>query len=233
MRFEFRRFLFLASAVISFTSSASADLLFDNSTTDLLYRFNPGTREVGDQIQLASAGALTTFAFEFYGTNSLSPGNLAFSGAVEARVAIYLMDGPLFNGENTPGSPLYVSSWSTIPGPTIRNTFVYQAGQDFPAGGLLIPSTNITWSVQFRGMGPTDEVGVDIYSTPTVGKDYADYWQYDPSLGGGVGGWLLETNVVPVDFAARFQGTIPEPSIISLAVVGGAVMLIAGRRRKA
>jgi hypothetical protein len=201
-------------------------LLFDNSTTDLLYRFNPGTQEVGDQILLSHAGYLTNFAFEFYGTNTASPGNLAFAGSVEAQVKIYLMDGPLFNGENTPGSPLYVSDWSPIGSPTIRNTFVYEAGSDFPIGGLLIPATNITWSVQFRGMGATDEVGVDIYSAPTVGQDFPDYWRLDSSKG-----WVLETNVVPVDFAARFQGTIPEPSVFALAIVGGAVMLIAGRRR--
>jgi hypothetical protein len=228
MRCEFRRILFLSLTLLTLAFSASADLLFDNSTTDLKYRFNPGTQEVGDQIVLADSGFLTQFRFEYYGTNTLSPDNLAFAGNVEAQVKFYLMDGPLFNGENSPGTPRYTSGWSAI-GPTVRNTLIYSAGLDFPTEGLLISTTNLTWSVQFRGMGATDEVGVDIYSPATVGKDFPDYWRFDTQLSH----WILETNVVAMDFAARFQGTIPEPSVISLAVVGGVVMLIAGRRRRA
>jgi len=231
MHSEIRKILFLSSAVLTLAYSASADLLFDNSTTDLKYRFNPGTQEVGDQIQLAHAGYLTNFAFEFYGTNSLSPGNLAFAGNVEAQVKIYLMDGPLFNGENSPGKAIYTSGWSLIGPPTSRDTLIYSAGigLDFEAGGLLIDTTNITWSVQFRSLGATDEVGVDIYSPPTVGGSLSDYWRYDSDLST----WILETNSVPMNFAAKFQGTIPEPSVVGLAIVGGAVMLIAGRKRSA
>ena len=227
MRSEFRRFLFLSSAVLTLAFSASADTLFDNTKTDLGYRFNPGTQEVGDQIILSSSGFLTGFTFEFYGTNTLSPGNGAFAGIVEARVKIYLMDGPLFNGNNTPGTPLYTGDWTAI-GPTPRATLDFTAGTDFPAQGLLIPTTSITWSVQFRGLGATDEAGVDLYSPPTVGQDFPDYWRFDNQLSG----WILETNAVPADFAAKFIGTIPEPSIFSLAILGGVVMMISGRKRK-
>jgi hypothetical protein len=227
MRSEFRRFLFISSAALTLAFSTSADDLFKNTTTDLNYRFNPGTQEVGDQIVLSHVGYLTNFAFEFYGTNTLSPGNSVFAGPVEARVQIYLMNGPLFNGIITPGRALFTSDWTAI-GPTPRSTLAFTAGTDFPAAGLLLETTDITWSVQFRGMGATDQVGVDLYSPATVGQDYPDYWRYDT----GLNGWILETNVVSADFAARFQGTIPEPSVVSLAIVGGVVMLAASRKRK-
>ena len=225
MRSEFRKILFVTSAAMVLAFTAPADTLFDNSTTDLNYRLNPGTQQVGDQIKLLSSGYLTNFAFEYYGTNTANPANTSFAGTVQAQVSIYLMDGPLFNGYATPGKQIYFSSWFTI-NPTSRATLVYTAGIDFAPGGLLIPSTDITWAVQFRGMGATDTVGVDVYSAPTVGQDFPDYWRNTGS------GWVLETNAVPVDFAAKFQGTIPEPSVVSLAIVGGVVMMIAGRKRK-
>jgi len=191
--------------------SASADTLFDNTMTDLNYRFNPGTQEVGDQILLSHTAFLTNFAFEFYGTNTLSAGSLTFAGNVEVRVKIYQMDGPLFNGYNSPGTPLYTGDWIVI-GATPRNTMVFTANGDFPTEGLPIPTTNITWSVQFRGLGAGDEAGVDLYSPSTVGQVFPDYWKYDEQLKG----WILETNSVAVDFAARLQGTIPEPSPLFL-----------------
>jgi len=226
MRSEIRRFLLISSAAMAMSFSASADTLFQNTTGDLTNRFSPGLFEVGDQIHLTHVGFITNFSFEFYGLSS----GLTFAGPVEAQVKIYLMDGPLFNGENSPGTLLYTSGFSAIPGPTERSTFIYTAGADFPAQGLLISSTNITWSLQFRGMGTGDELGVDLYSPPTVGQDFPDYWR---NTGVGLNPWVLETNAVAVDFAAQFQGTIPEPSVFALGVVGGLVMLVSGRKRKA
>jgi hypothetical protein len=77
-----------------------------------------------------------------------------------------------------------------------ENTFVFVAGADFPGGGLFLPSPRMTWSVQFQGMGATDSVGVDLYSPAVVGLDFTDYWERHE-------GWLLRTNLVSMDFAAR------------------------------
>jgi hypothetical protein len=82
----------------------------------------------------------------------------------------------------------------------------------------------MTWSVQFQGMGATDTVGVDIYSAPVVGQDYPDYWQNN-------GGWTLLTNTVrPMDFAARMEATVPEPSTLTLSILGGLSLLVLTRR---
>jgi hypothetical protein len=83
----------------------------------------------------------------------------------------------------------------------------------------------MTWSVQFQGMTLADSVGVDIYSPPTAGGDYPDYWQNN-------GGWTLLTNVVPMDFAARFEAnaTVPEPATLTLSILGGLGILTLARR---
>jgi hypothetical protein len=202
-----------------------APLIYDNSVNDLLQRFDPGTLEVGDEITLAGTERfLTMFSFEYWGTNTASPGNLSFAGAVEARIRFYNNDGAPFNGYPTPSSTFYDSGWFGGFSPTPRNTLVFTAGSDFPVNGLYMPVySNMTWSVEFRGMGLTDTVGVDLYSPPVVGSDTPDYWEND----GGV--WMLKTNVVPVDFASKMDATTPEPSSIVLAAFGGFAALISSR----
>src|SRR5882724_1398112 len=80
-------------------SSLRATTIYNNSTNDLLARFNPGTTEIGDEILFGSTERyLTNFSFEYYGTNTASPGNVSFAGAVEARVRFYRNDGALFSG---------------------------------------------------------------------------------------------------------------------------------------
>ena len=211
--------LIIAGICTSIALCAPAATIYDNSFHDLLTRFSFGGREVGDQIVLAgSERYLTTFSFEFYGTNTANP--VAFSGSVEARVRFYINDGPLFNGYATPGTKFYDSDWFSVPNPTPRNTFVFTAGSDFPTGGLFIPASEITWSIQFQGMGGTDNVGIDIYSPPVVGGNYPDYWDFDGSS------WHLMTNVVPMNFASLMQASqVPEPSSAAFCLLGGLGLL--------
>ena len=202
-----------------------AATIFDNSAHDLLTRFDPGTYEVGDEIMLSgNERYLTTFSFEYWGINSVNA--FTFAGDVQARVRFYENTGSPFNGYATPSATsFYDSDWFSVGSPTARNTFVFSAGTELPDGGLLLPMpgtvSNMTWTVQFRGMGSTDSVGVDLYSPPAVGSDYPDYWQ---NTGGN---WTLLTNRVPMDFAAQLfaYSTIPEPSALALSLVGGLAIL--------
>jgi len=221
--------LLVAVSSIFCSPSLRATPIYDNSVNDLSTRFNPGTTEVGDEILLGSTERyLTNFSFEYYGTNTASPGNLAFAGPVQARIRFYQNDGAAFNGYATPGSVIFDSGWFGGFGPTARSTLVFTAGSDFALAGLYLPvSSNMTWSVQFQGMGGTDEVGVDLYSPPVVGGNYPDYWDHGT-------GWQLKTNAVPIDFAARMDATVPEPSIWALSTFGGLSALVISRflRRK-
>jgi hypothetical protein len=206
-------------------TSLCAATIFDNSVHDLVTRFNPGTNEVGDEILLAGTERyLTNFSFEFWGTNST--GSTLFAGDVEACVRFYQNNGPLFNGYPTPGTNFYDSGWFPIEA-TPRSTENFFLGSDFAWSGLFLPVTsNMTWSVQFRGMGATDTVGVDIYSPPVTGQDYPDYWQNTN------GNWVLLTNNagVHIDFAAKMEAsalptTDPSPPWLTNVVSGSNLLL--------
>ena len=205
----------LAATLVA--SQASAATIYDNSANDLVTRLNPGLKEIGDEVIFAgSERYVTQFDFEYYGLNSAN--NFVFAGPVEARVRFYLNDGPLFNTYATPGTTLFDSGWFGGFGPTPRNTLVFASSLgDFPMGGLYIPANSITWSVQFRGLGATDEVGVDIFNPVVTGASYNDYWENN----GGT--WTALNGTVPMNFASRFIAIVPEPtsvSIIGLAIAG-------------
>ncbi len=200
---------------------AKADTIYDNSKTDLNTRFDPGTFEIGDEILLSgNARYLTNFSFEFWAVNSDNP--LVFSGSPQARVRFYLNDGPDFNSYSTPSTVFFDSDWFSLGTPTERSVFEFNAGTDFASTGLFMPViSNMTWSVQFQGLGSTDSAGVDLYDPADVGANYGDYWQND-------GGWALKTNNVPMNFAARFEASptmVPEPALGALALLGGSLLL--------
>jgi hypothetical protein len=226
--------LFLAAAMLAVGWNSFAELIYDNSaaSSDLTNRFNPGLFEIGDEIVLGSPERyLTSFAFEYWALNDGGTSG-SFNG-IDARVRFYLNDGPLFNGYATPGTVFYDSGWldSVITSPTNRATLNFNQS-DFATGWLggpvaLMPVTsNFTWSVQFRDMDADDTVGVDLFDPPTVGQAINDYWQYNGTS------WSLLTNTVPMNFAARFDAVVPEPSGVVLAVLGGLGLIWVGRRHR-
>jgi hypothetical protein len=201
----------------------AADPIYDNSRNDLRVRFDPGGLEVGDEIIFSGAARyLTNFSFEYWGA-STGP---TFSGNVEARVRFYQNDGADFNGYQAPGTVLYDSDWFPVIS-TVRNTLRFEAGSQFPAGGLFLPVvSNMTWTVQFQGLGAGDTAGVDLYSPAIGGANYPDYWENNGE------NWQLKDNTVTMDFAARMEASpVPEPAPMLLSLAALAVLL-AGRGRE-
>ena len=154
-------------------------VVYDNRVNDLLTRFVTGADEAGNEIIVAATNAyLQAFSFEYWGTNTSGAGNPPFGGAVQVRLRMYANDGPLYSGYPTPGTLLYDSGNFAV-GPTPRATVVYDE-MDLWINGLVplagpVP-TNFTWTVQFSGLGPNDQVGLDLYYPPVVGQSYGDYW---------------------------------------------------------
>jgi len=160
-------------------------------------------------------------------------GNVSFAGPVTAEVRLYGNNGPLSSGVSSPGPTAFydggpISLASIGATPTDRKTLIFSEGLDWP-GGLLIPASDITWTVQFERLGATDSVGLDIYYPSTVGSTYGDYWMYNGST------WLLETNSeAPLSsFGAYLDATVPEPSTLLLSVLGGlGILTLACRLRR-
>ena len=205
---------------MAFAGSLQGAVIFQNTQNDTTTTFTPGVAEVGDEIVLGGPERwLTSFSFEYWGTAS----GASFAGPVQAQVRFYLNNGPLFNDYATPGTMFYDSGLFSVPSPTERNTFLFNIENgDFAATGLYIPAiSNLTWSVQFQGMGLGDQVGLDIYSPPTVGTSASDYWQKN-------GSWHLMTNTVAMNFAAQFEAQltpVPEPSSFAFFALGGLGLL--------
>jgi hypothetical protein len=213
--------------LLAITLSVRSEIIYDNSTTDTgTFLGLTNGQLAGDQIIMANTSSLflTNFSFEYYSPNT------SFSGSVQADVAFYANDGTPFNGYATPGTSLFDSGPFSINTPfqfngTNAATLSFDLTGDYPYG-LLVP-TNFTFVVSFTGLASGDVVGVELFNPVTVGQNTPDYW-----FNNNNGGWQLLTNSVPVNFGAQFQGTVPEPSVISLAVIGGATLLAAVRRRR-
>jgi hypothetical protein len=209
-----------------------AEVIYSNATNDLGQRFVLANNlQVGDQIILdGTARYMTLFRFEYWGANSLSPLSGLFDGDVQARVRFYLNNGAEYHGYLSPGTNFFDSGWFSMNvaglGTTERSTIIFQSGTDWGAGGLYIPANEMTWSVEFGGLSSFDSVGLDIYSPPTVGQNYPDYWEST------VAGWVLRTNVVAMDFAALITAQVPEPSAVVLWIAGGVALLAFANRTR-
>lgn len=194
--------------------SSQADIVYDNSSNDLNTRFNPDVAQVGDQIILTGSGlTLTNFTFQYWGTG--------FGGNELAQIRFYNNDGTNFiAGAPVPNTQFFDSGQFAIGG-TARATLSF----DLTGLGIVATNNTFTWSVQFFNVNNTSEkAGVDLYSPPTVGQNYSDYWEANG------GGWSLKSGPQDMSFAARVSA-VPEPSILALLGLGG----LAGaflRRRK-
>lgn len=209
-----------AIVAVVLSNTALADVVFQNTTTDLKTRFNIGVSEVGDQVVLsggsyanATAFVIDSFSMQYWGVD------LASSAKMQVR--FYANDGVSYDvGTQAPGTLLWDSGLFTVV-PTDRATLNFSS--DF-GGGVVVPKT-FTWTVMFSGLG-SGTAGVDLYSPPTVGNDYSDYWIRTDL------GWVLaKSQNQNVDFAAKLTGTpIPEPT--SLLLFGGLLLVAPAAWRK-
>jgi hypothetical protein len=183
--------------------------------------------EVGYQLNLSSSytpAPLSSFSFELYIST------LANSSGATMQVSLYDNTGALSSGVPSPANSILdntfnlYNAWS--PNPTNALTVRYT---DLAQYSIQLPST-FTLAVKVTGLGGSDEVGLALYDTTTVGTYYADYWKNSGSS------WTLNQlkdgngNVVVGSVGAVF--TVPEPSTWALASLGGTMFLIVLIRRR-
>jgi hypothetical protein len=240
----------LAAGVLALSLSAGAQVtLFDNTTSPSPNQIFPGTTsagnagytlEYGNQVFFGNgytAESITSFAFDYY---AISANGTSFAGTPTVDVRWYLNTGAPFNGYATPGStPFYDSGSVSLAGSTVgsaaspgNNALTFSvANSDFPSGGQSVAGNELTWTVQFSGMGSGDNLGVVLAGGPTIpGTSIGnDYWLNNS-------GWTLQTDTgdpIPSNdnIAQTWVGTaVPEPSTLALSLVGGFGLLMAVRR---
>ena len=216
----------LAAGVLSVAliPGALADVLYENTTTDLNVQYDTGTSEVGNQVSLAggTAANITEFTFQYWA---------AFSGTESLDFRIYANNGPNWDPTyKMPGTELFDSGTFSVPA-TVRQTVVFDTA-DFGASGLSVPN-GFTWTVQFSNLGGSGHAGVGVYGPPTVGLAFNDVWVNTGTPTTPVWGLKDPSDSYPGlstgTFAAEIDGIpvpVPEPSPAQYGSMCGAVCLV-------
>jgi hypothetical protein len=199
---------FLGSLAILPAAMAQV-IVYDNTSNDLNTRLIAGSAEVGDQIILEGSGrSVSEFAFQYFAET--------LGGNEQFRVRFYANDGaPIGGNPPTPSTVLWDSGFYNIQ-PATRGTITFN---DF-IGGATVPltsdvPTSFTWSIQFQNLGVNAKVGVDLYSPPTIGDNFTDYWDFNGSS------WSIKTGATDMSFGARLT-VVPEPA--SYAALSGILL---------
>lgn len=203
---------------------AQSAVIYDNSATDLVTRFETGIREVGNEVILNQNDyanrILSQFTFEYFAVNTVNSGGTLSGNNISVTLRLYANNGSQFNGYNSPGALLGSAVFTGITA-TPRNVLEFTSA-DF-AGTVNIPWDRVTWTVQFSGMGANDQVGLDLYGDPVVGQVFPDYWERT------VSGWQLFGNATATTFGATIDA-VPEPQVAYLLGLAGLLGLTFGRR---
>ncbi len=216
--------------VTFFGASASASIVYDNSTQYLGSFTDQNNFEAGDEIQLAGTDrTMTSFSFEY----SLYSDSGAVSGNETAELFIRARDGNP-NGL-TPGTILYDSGVISLAGR--QNAAGFGTITADNTSVLLPPSGDVVWTVKFSGIENTpdpahagqfvgEHAGLLYYGPVTVGSSFDDYW-----INRGSGFELVSVDGITDNFGAQLTA-VPEPSTIALILIGASALGVARFRRQ-
>ena len=169
-------FLLFSTLTPSSIFASTPEVIYDNTTTAMMdttlsparQRYANALVEYGDELQLAgSARLITDIYFEYFG-------NFASSVGKSARVRIYNNTTPWDSFRNSPTDTLFESDFFQV-----YSGYHVQHLQNL---SISVPDT-ITLGLSFSGLGPNEDAGFLMYSPPTVGASFNEFWRRIP------GGW--------------------------------------------
>lgn len=228
-----KRLLMILSCVVVLLiamrpDAVRASIVYNNYTTDIGSRYDPGLLEVGDEVILgAGPRTLSDFKFLYWGTG-------AWSGNETVTLNIYKNDGPpdLSTGYASPGTQIYTGTPFGISEPPAGLS--WEVAYSTSTGDFVTPvnlPSNFTWSVKFGGIGAGEAAGVPLFSPPSYGENFDYYWQYSG------GAWAMRDITdpsTPANFGAQITA-VPEPSAIWVPTFSALIVITArviSRRRR-
>ena len=200
----------LCGVLVSYIGVAqSSFVIYDNTVNDMQTTFQIANGEfVGDEIIMDTATRppynINYFSFTYWGES--------FSGNEQMKVLFYKNDGT--DGE--PNSVLWDSDFF--------NTPEYEKAQVIFDTGLSVnvDQQSFTWAVTFSGLDTGESAGLWIYSPPTVGNNYTDYWYNDGS------GWQLRGGTQAIDFEAKVGASDILPTDVIVTAPADGAYVVAG-----
>ena len=190
-------------------------------------------QEVGNEISITpGVWSLTNFSIEYHTPDA------TLSTSVGIDVRFYLNDATPVNGFATPGTLFFDSGWfyntalgglpgNTGPGGNNGFNIVTYNSSDFYGGSVVnltgpylqLPG-KFTFTITFTNLNPSNLIDLPLANNQ-LPISVGDYW-----LNNGGGAWTLMTNSTSAaNFVADFAGTVPEPSMLGLGALGGALLL--------
>ncbi len=161
-------------------------IVYDNSANDLLTTFQiNGYGEVADQIILNANSVMFPLIVNYFSFTYWGQG---FNGNEKMDLRFYLNDGL----DGAPGTQIWDSGWFSI-SETQKSMVIFD--EDF---GLQLNTQSFTWSISTMGIETGESTGLWLYSPPTIGNNYTDYWTRTNE------NWDLRfSEQAPIDFEAK------------------------------
>ena len=207
----------MAAVFVFAAPSARAQEVVYNNITQYLEQYETDTREYGDQIHLAgTARTVTQFSFRYF--SEFTP-----TGDEMAQIRFYANDRPYDQFRQQPGTVLWESGYFPIDaGSQLKTLTVSTAGSD-----VVVPDI-FTWTIEFQGLGAGENAGLLLYSPPSVGSSFNEFWIR-------TGANRFDVFQYPggdprANFYARVLA-VPEPGVLAL-LAGGVSLLFLRLRTK-
>ncbi len=194
--------------VFATLTSASALILYDNTTNDAMSSLAFGAFQWGDEITLFPDmdATVTQFTFGYYLREGSGTGTIRF-----------------YDNTGTDGAPNNLL-FTSIQFPLSSG----HQDQTFSGLSVAVPGT-FTWSVHWNLTSTSDVAFLEQFNPPTVGSsDPSSMWLQNVSGGS----WSeLSIEPKPLNFKARVEGVpVPEPATVLL--LGTGLVGLVGFRKK-